>query len=197
MNIRFEEEKRKQRRKEILTEIIKFVIAAILVVVLAWLIMTFAVKKASVIGSGMEKTLYNGEDVLINRAYGVLLGPSRDSVIAFYPEKDEADTTEHDDSSILIRRIVGLPGEKIKIASGKIFIDGEFLEEDYKFKNIQSGGIANVEYTIPEDEYFVLNDNRNDMNDSRSQTFTKVKKDNIIGKVILVLNPFSLLSGPS
>ena len=59
-----------------------------------------------------------------------------------------------------------------------------------------SAGIANSEIQLGEDEYFVLSDNRNDMDDSRNDAFTKVKKKNIIGKVILKFNPFSLIGGP-
>ncbi len=61
---------------------------------------------------------------------------------------------------------------------------------------MHSAGRAVNEIQLAEDEYFVLSDNRNDMDDSRNTSFTKVRKKNIIGRVILRLNPFSLLGGP-
>lgn len=96
----------------------------------------------------------------------------------------------------MIRRVVGLPGEKVQIKDGKVYIDGEVLEEKYAFPDMQSGGAASSEVTLGDDEYFVLSDNRSDMDDSRNSSFTKVKKSNIIGKVIFRLSPFALVGGP-
>ena len=78
----------------------------------------------------------------------------------------------------------------------KIYINGKVLKEKYPFEIMHSAGRAVNEIQLAEDEYFVLSDNRNDMDDSRNTSFTKVRKKNIIGRVILRLNPFSLLGGP-
>ena len=89
-----------------------------------------------------------------------------------------------------------LSNEKIKIKEGQIYINGKVLKEKYPFEIMHSAGRAVNEIQLAEDEYFVLSDNRNDMDDSRNTSFTKVRKKNIIGRVILRLNPFSLLGGP-
>lgn len=196
MNLRFEEEMKRERRRKMLRELLWFLLAAVIVVLFAWLIVQFALKKVNVIGSAMETTLYNGEDVIVNKTSYLVFSPGRESVIAFYPEIDEDSDVVLDDSSVMIRRVVGLPGEKIQIVDGKIFINGEELKEKYNFGSMASAGIANSEIQLEEDEYFVLSDNRNDMDDSRNDAFTKVKKKNIIGKVILKFNPFSLIGGP-
>ena len=196
MNLRFEEETKKEKRLQILKEVIWFLIAAALVILAAWLIVRFAMKKASMIGSAMEPTLFNGEDVIVNRTSYLVLSPRRGSVIAFYPEQDEDETEQINDSSILIRRIVGLPGETIRISDGKIYINGTVLEEDYSFDDIIAAGRANDEIKLEKDEYFVLSDKRMDQDDSRNTTFTRVRRENIIGKVILTLNPFSMVGGP-
>lgn len=196
MNLRFEEEMKRERRRKMLKELLWFLLAAAIVVLFAWLIVQFALKKVNVIGSAMETTLYNGEDVIVNKTSYLVFSPGRESVIAFYPEIDEDSDVVLDDSSVMIRRVVGLPGEKIQIVDGKIFINGEELKEKYNFSTMASAGIANSEIQLGEDEYFVLSDNRNDMDDSRNDAFTKVKKKNIIGKVILKFNPFSLIGGP-
>lgn len=197
MNLRFEEESKKERRIQILKEVIWFLLAAIIVIFFAWLIVRFAMKKASMIGSSMEPTLFNGEDVIVNRTSYILLSPQRGSVIAFYPEQDEDESEEINDSSILIRRIVGLPGETVQIRDGKVFVNGTVLEEDYNFEEIIAAGRANDEIKLESDEYFVLSDKRIDQDDSRNTSFTKVRKANIIGKVILTLNPFSMVGGPN
>lgn len=196
MRLRFEEEQKKERRRKILKEILIYLLEIAAVILAAWLIVHFAMKRASMIGSSMEPTLYNGEDVIINETSYVILKPARHAVIAFYPEQEEGDEALLDDSSILIRRIVGLPGEKVQIKNGIVCIDGEPIEEKYSYEPMVSAGRAHSEITLEEDEYFVLSDNRVDMDDSRNKSFTVVKRDNIIGKVILSLNPFSLISGP-
>ena len=83
MNLRFEEEKKHEQRMQFLKGAIRFLIMAAAVVFLAWLIITFALKKVSVIGSSMETTLYNGEDVIVNKTSYVLFPPKRNQIIAF------------------------------------------------------------------------------------------------------------------
>lgn len=196
MNLRFEEEKKQERRMQILKESIRFLIEAAIVILLAWLIINFALKKVSVIGSSMETTLYNGEDVIVNKSSYLLLSPKRNQIIAFYPEAEEGKEQETDDTSIRIRRIAGLPGETVRIQDGKLYVDGEVVEEKYDFEPMYSAGRAVSEIQLEENEYFVLSDSRNDMDDSRNTSFTKVRRENIIGKVIIRLNPFSLIGGP-
>ena len=87
--------------------------------------------------------------------------------------------------------------EKVQIKNGKLYINGEEQKEKYDFEAMHSGGRAVNEITLKDDEYFVLSDSRNDMDDSRNSSFTKVTKKNIIGKVILRLDPFSLIGGPT
>ena len=202
VNLLFEEETKREKRRQILKETIVFLIAMILVILAAWLIVKFALKKVSMIGSSMEPTLYNGQDVIVNRTSFLVLTPKRGAIIAFYPESEDdgdvsvqKDSTQKD-STIVIRRIVGLPGEKVLIKDGVIYINGSPLKEEYEFDEITSWGRANEEITLEQDEYFVLSDKRSDVDDSRSASFTSVRKKNIIGKVLLTLNPFALVSGP-
>ena len=197
MNLRFEEEKKHEQRMQFLKGAIRFLIMVAAVVFLAWLIITFALKKVSVIGSSMETTLYNGEDVIVNKTSYVLFPPKRNQIIAFYPEVQDEEETINSDSMIHIRRVAGLPGEKVQIKNGKLYINGEEQKEKYDFEAMHSGGRAVNEITLKDDEYFVLSDSRNDMDDSRNSSFTKVTKKNIIGKVILRLDPFSLIGGPT
>ncbi len=196
MNLRFEEEMKRERRRDAFKELLWFLLIAAIVILFAWLIVRFALKKVNVIGSAMETTLYNGEDVIVNKISYAILSPGREAVIAFYPDLEEEEEAVLDDSAVLIRRVIGLPGEKIRITDGKIYINEEEWKEKYNFGEMVSAGIANSEITLGEDEYFVLSDNRNDMDDSRNEAFTKVKRENIIGKVILKFHPLSLIGGP-
>ena len=87
MNLRFEEEMKKEKRKNILRELVYFLIAAVIVIFIAWLVVHFALKKASVLGGSMETTLYNGEDVIINKSSYLFFSPGRNAVIAFIRKK--------------------------------------------------------------------------------------------------------------
>lgn len=195
MNLRFEEEAKKERKKKLIIELIRYVIEIILVIALAWVIINFALKKVIMIGNSMENTISNGQELLVNTVFKNFFSPKRGSVIAFYPE-NTSDDESGSDSNILIRRVAGLPGETIQMIEGIIYIDGEPLEEKYDFDRKVSAGRAEEKIHLGEDEYFVLSDKRTDLDDSRSDSFTTVKSDNIIGDVFLSLEPLSFISGP-
>mgnify|MGYP004714444505 CR=1 FL=1 len=194
MNLNFEEEIKKKKRKKILKECIIWLVEIIIVVVLAYLLVHFCIKRTSTIGSAMEPTLYNGEDVFINTKAYLVFSPDREDVIAFY-DKEEADD-DGEEPLIAFRRVIGLPGETVQITDGKILINGDVLQEKYKYRAMTSAGIAEQEIKLGEDEYFVLCDSRIDSDDSRNSSFGNVKKSQIIGKVSFKLKPFSRVTGP-
>jgi signal peptidase I len=78
--------------------------------------------------------------------------------------------------------VVGLPGETIQIKDGRVYIDNVLLDEDEDLDKMIDAGIAQNELTLAADEYFVLGDNRNSSEDSRSGNIGAVKKDDIVGK---------------
>ena len=103
-------------------------------------------------------------------------------MIAF-PYRYEQDT-------FYVKRIIGLPGEKIRIdAQGTIFINEEALEEDYGTETITQPGYAFTPKILDEDEYFVLGDNRVSSEDSRNADVGNVKREYIYGKAWFVLSP--------
>lgn len=193
MNLNFEEEIKKNKRKKIIKECLIWLVEIIIVIVLAYFLIQFCIKRTSTIGSAMEPTLYNGEDVFINTKAYMFFSPDREDVIAFYDE-EEADDGE--EPLITFRRVIGLPGETVQITDGKILINGEVLQEKYKYKTMASAGIAEQEIKLGEDEYFVLSDSRIDSDDSRNASFGNVKESRIIGKVSFKLTPFSRVTGP-
>ncbi|MEE3467798.1 MAG: signal peptidase I [Eubacterium sp.] len=196
MNLRFEEEAKKEKRKRLIIASIRYAVEVILVIALAWCIINLCLKKVTMIGSSMDNTLHSGQEVIVNTFFKHFGAPDRNSVIAFYPERGVNSVEDLTDSAVLIRRIVGLPGETVKISGGFVYVNGEKLEEDYEFDRNVSAGQAEEDYKLGEDEFFVLSDKRADLDDSRSTSFTKVKRDNIIGTVFLTLDPFSTIAGP-
>ena len=88
--------------------------------------------------------------------------------------------------------ILGLPGETVQIdENGKIYINGEVLEENYGAETIRSAGRASKPITLGEDEYFVMGDNRNNSKDSRSEDVGNVSRSQIIGRAWVRIWPLS------
>lgn len=131
--------------------------------------------KISVIGVSMEPSLQNGQEVLVNRFIYKLFSPRRGDVVVFLPNGNK-------NSHYYLKRIIGLPGEKIQIIGGYVYVNGELLEEEEFYDKIADAGIAENEITLGNDEYFVLGDNRNNSEDSRSGNIGAVKKGDIAGK---------------
>jgi signal peptidase I len=182
------------------------IVETILLALLIFIMVRGVVLNFRVDGNSMEPTLTHSEMLIINRrAYtsldinavlDALPGvdrnsedrrylfnpPQRGDIVVFRPPGTSSDP--------YIKRIVGLPGETVEIREGAVFIDGNRLEENYVSSSTSwrgGGGSDQTQLTIPEDEYFMLGDNRENSSDSRS--FGTVPKDDIIGKSWLAYWP--------
>ena len=125
----------------------------------------------------MQPTLYAGDMVIVNKlAYRFNNSPHRGDVIVFkYPPDPE--------SIPYIKRIVGLPGDQVHIADGKVYINGLLIDEPYLKVSTNRGG----DWTVPDKQLFVMGDNRNNSRDSRAWGF--VPFENIIGRAELIYLP--------
>lgn len=131
--------------------------------------------RTNVIGVSMEPGLYNGQEILINHFIYKLVSPKRGDVIVFLPNGNQ-------NTHYYVKRVVALPGETVQIRDEKLYINGVMAEEDENFDKMADAGIAENEITLAPDEYFVLGDNRNNSEDSRSGNIGPIKRDNITGK---------------
>lgn len=154
-----------------------------MVIVAAYVIVSFSCTRTTISGSSMEDTIKNEDTVLINRFAYVLDGPKRFDCIAFEPDAIGS-------SKLYVKRVIGLPGETVQIKEGHIYINGNLLENDINDTYIVTAGITANEIHLAEDEYFCLGDNRNNSEDSRFSSIGMVKKKHVIGKVWMVLQPF-------
>lgn len=168
-------EKKKRVSKDMVREILVTIFYCFAAVLLAFVLIFLVGMKISVIGVSMEPALYNGQEVFINRFIYKLLSPRRGDIIAFLPNGNK-------NSHHYLKRVVGLPGERVQVIDGYVYIDGELLDEGDVYDKILDPGIAENEITLGIDEYFVLGDNRNNSEDSRSGNIGPVKKDTIAGK---------------
>lgn len=144
----------------------------IIIVVVVLLVRSFIVTPGLVNGSSMEPTLYNNELVLINKI-GLNKGIDRyDIVVVKY------------ENSTIIKRVIGLPYETVEYIDDTLYIDGKIVNTKVDFEYTKD-----FKLTAGKNEYIVLGDNRNISKDSR--IIGPVKERDIIGKVDLVLFPFS------
>lgn len=168
--------KRKKLNMNLAKEIGSWLIGGLVAVFLAIFMTFFFGAQVSIIGVSMESELQNGQIVLVNQLVYDFVKPGRGDVIAFLPNGNH-------NSHYYVKRIIGLPGDQIQIKNGFVYINDELLEESYD--QISDGGMAKVELIIPENEYFVLGDNRNNSEDSRASTIGMVSSTSILGKVWL------------
>jgi len=162
-------------------KILREVGITVLIAVIVFVCLRFTVQSYTVVMSSMEPNFQDGECIMVNKLSYRSSGPQRGDVIIFDPPFD----SEYP----FIKRVIGLPGETVEINDGKVTINGTPLEENEYIA-------AQPDYTmsaqeVPENEYFVLGDNRNYSNDSHNGW--TVLRDNIIGKAWFTYWPPSKL----
>ena len=148
-----------------LREVAETVIPA---VIIALIINLFLAQATQVLGQSMEPNLHSSQRVVVEKVtYRFFHGPRRGDIVVI----DLPGQTE-----MLIKRVVGLPGETIEVRSGKVYIEGGQIDETW---TIKPGGSNYGPQTIPPLHVFVMGDNRGASNDSRS--FGPVLIDHIVG----------------
>lgn len=166
-----------------LKEVLNTSIYILVVLILTYCVVTFVGQRTEVIGSSMEPTLSDGDNLIVDKITYRLQEPNRFDIVVF--------PYQYTKGTYYIKRIIGMPGETVQIdEAGRIYIDGEVMSEHYGKEVMTDPGLAGKGVTLAEDEYFVLGDNRNDSADSRFVSVGNVKRNQIIGKAWLRMYPF-------
>ncbi len=164
-------------------ELIRDILVALVIV----LVLTSVIKPTIVKESSMEPTLYENHYLIVNKLAYKTGEAERGDIIVFESELENEDGGK----KLLIKRIVGLPGETVTITGEEVYIDGQLLEETYLKDGITPGEIVNCE--IPEGQLFVMGDNRVVSIDSRE--LGCIDEDTVMGKAVFRLYPFNQIGG--
>ena len=165
----------------IMRELLNTAISLLCVLGAVWLVITFVGQRTEVEGASMENTLHNGDNLIVDKLSYRFHDPDRFDIIVFPQE----------DGRYFIKRIIGLPGESVRIdEDGFIYINGENLQESYGKEVMRDPGLAKDGIQLGADEYFVLGDNRNDSMDSRMAEVGPIVGERIIGRAWLRIYPF-------
>lgn len=172
--------------KKVIKEIIIWILLIAITISASYFITTNVFVKTSVSGTSMEPTLKEGQVVIVNKLEYYIKSPKRNDVIVYKQSNKEHSYFE-------IKRVIGLPGETVKIKNGIVYINDEAMKEKVKTEAISNSGLAEEGVKLDDNEYFVLGDNRNDSEDSRFAGIGNVLKNEILGKAVATEKPFSLV----
>ncbi len=167
------DQENRPRERSAFWEIVETIVFTLLIY---FLVRTFLFENYRVVGQSMVPTLQNNQFLVVSKLDYRLHGPRRGDIIVFRdpysPERK------------LIKRIIGLPGESVEVQNGQVLVNEERIDEPY----IADLGRYNQALTpIPDGQYYVLGDNRN--NSSDSHTWGLLEQDKIVGKALLCYWP--------
>lgn len=175
-------EKKPGKMEAIIREIISWIVPFVLALGVAIILKNYIIINADVPTGSMENTIMPGDRLIGNRLAYINGTPERGDILIFHYPDNEAE--------LYVKRVIGLPGESIRIEDGKIYINGseEPLDEPY-LKEAWTVATGPYEFEVPEGCYLMMGDNRNDSWDARYWKNTYLHEDKILGKAAFVYWP--------
>ncbi|HLR60738.1 MAG TPA: signal peptidase I [Pseudogracilibacillus sp.] len=168
------------------SELFDWIKAIVIAVVIAFVVRAFIISPIIVDGPSMEPTLYDSDQMIVNKFNYLFNDPKRFDIVIFH-------ATEEKD---YIKRVIGLPGEHVEVKNNELYINN--TKEDEYFLNSGEGPIETADFDleslpgkykeIPENKVLVLGDNRNNSTDSRIIGLIDI--DEIVGKASFIYWPF-------
>lgn len=169
-------EEKEERKQAIKKEVMEYVRMIAFVIVVVFVMNNVVLINAKIPSESMEKTIMTNDRIFGFRLAYQFQDPKRYDIVIFkYPD---------DPQELFIKRIIGLPGETVEIREGKVYINGAEEPLDDSFCPEQPLGDFGP-YTVPENSYFMLGDNRNYSKDSRFWEIKYVQEDQIVGKALI------------
>lgn len=151
------------------------IINSLFFIAVALIFSEMAFPRSSIDGPSMEPTLFTGQNLLISRLHYLFGDIQRGDIAVFDPPNAKEE--------MLIKRVIGIPGDTIEMRNQEVYLNGEKLNEPY-FVNAPCMAMhcPDETWTLGPDEYFFMGDNRNRSNDSRA--FNQITRDRIVGKAL-------------
>jgi len=157
-------------------QLLREILETLLLALVAFAIIHLVIQNYRIEGPSMEPNLHQGQFLVVNKLAYRLGGVQRGDIVVFhYPNAPRRD---------LIKRVIGLPGDRLEIVRGQVWINGQPLDEPYV---LEPGGYSYPPTVIEPDHVFVMGDNRNNSNDSRRWGSLPIRS--IVGKVVLCYWP--------
>ncbi|NVP17812.1 signal peptidase I [Candidatus Gracilibacteria bacterium] len=184
------------------SEILDFFKDLIIIIVIVVVVRSYIAMPFQISGQSMYSSYYDREFIIVDRISYLLGNPKRGDVIVFKPYVN-------DNKKYFLKRIIGVPGDTLKIEEGDIYVkksgDSDFIKLDEEYLNQENKGYTFVgtskdtkQYSLGNDQYFVMGDNRNHSTDSR-ECFSNcvgrtefITKNDMIGKLFLDLGYFNI-----
>ena len=152
--------------------------------VLALLIRIFVAEPRYIPSNSMLPTLHIGDRLVVEKVSYLFQSPQKGDIVVFEPP-EQLQSLGYRKDQVFIKRIIGKPGQIVSVNNGKVYINEQPLSEDYI---AEPPAYQLVPVQIPQNEFFVMGDNRNDSNDSHVWGF--LPKQNIIGRAVFRFFPF-------
>lgn len=168
---------KESKKRRIFKEVKDWIICIIIAVIATVLINKFLIYKVYIPSSSMVPTLNKGDQLFVTKVYNPEKLKTGD-IVVFY-SRENKDT--------YIKRLIGCPGDNVKIEKGVVYVNDKKINEDYVVYDDET---FSGEYNVPQGKYFFLGDNRPVSNDSRKWDNPFVDEDDIEAKALLKVYPF-------
>ncbi len=179
-------EQKEKVGSSLIIDILQSVVIAVFICIVVYL---FIATPNQVDGPSMQENFQDDDLLLTNRLVQWFSGTSIGETLGLEYQRGDVIVFQQEGKPPYIKRIIGLAGDKVSVQNGYVYLNNQRLEETYLDPSLRTRGgtylAEGEEITVPEETFFVMGDNRNNSSDSRDIRVGVVKRENMIGKVIL------------
>lgn len=175
------EKKSKKKKGTVISNLLEWIITIVAALLISFLINKFLIFKVYIPSESMYPTLKVRDQLFVTKMYSKDSIQRGDVLVFFSDEFNE----------LLIKRVIGLPGDEVIVkASGEVLVNGEVLQENYVVQKDETA-IFDLEFKVPDNEYFFLGDNRANSLDSRYWNDPYIDFESIRGEARVIIYPFN------